>query len=461
MRRFTPLLLSFFAFAACDCDDTTTVDADTPEEDTGPVCQGMGGTCSVEADCCEGPCEENVCTMGSCAADGVTCEADADCCSESCEAGVCGTRPMCSDVGEVCVAGSDCCSGACEGDVCVPPASCGTTGDTCTMAGQCCSGFCSNEAGTACAGGSCNCAPPPACTGTGMACTLDAECCNGLCDDPDGDGAGTCANIGACLSAGEPCGTEGFNGSCCSTVCLDTGDGPRCQFLGGCRVQNELCSSDGECCSGSCEQSGTTADGRPITRCANDGSCQPVGEVCGGSGATSNCCPNGDKNTGCEPTGSGFRRCLGGDGACTLPTFECETTEECCKDAYPDIECQPPTDERAGGSDLCCLDDGLECAFGDVCCSGVCALDGTGTLRCGSMCVSDGGSCTTDADCCGCGCVDDGAGGQVCTSDAELCDPCAGPKLGEICDRDGEACCNGPAVVCNPAGEFPTCILAE
>ena len=210
MRRFTPLLLSFFAFAACDCDDTTTVDADTPEEDTGPVCQGMGGTCSVEADCCEGPCEENVCTMGSCAADGVTCEADADCCSESCEAGVCGTRPMCSDVGEVCVAGSDCCSGAWEGDGCVPPASCGTTGDTCTMAGQCCSGFCSNEAGTACAGGSC---------GVGAAC-VDGECVPG-CADGETHCSGQCVDVGF---DGEHCGGCGKNcepgGACVDGSCL-------------------------------------------------------------------------------------------------------------------------------------------------------------------------------------------------------------------------------------------------
>src|SRR5690606_31971210 len=116
----------------------------------------------------------------------------------------------------------------------------------------------------------------------GDPCDNDQACCNGLCDRPDGAASGTCASLGACTTAGEPCGTEGLSGSCCSTVCLSVGDDevPRCQFLGGCRVQDDLCSTDGECCSGECAVDGVTLDGREIRRCANAGSCLPAGEVC-------------------------------------------------------------------------------------------------------------------------------------------------------------------------------------
>ena len=125
-------------------------------------------------------------------------------------------------------------------------------------------------------------------------------------------------------------------------------------------------------------------------------------------------------------------------------------------ETFPAIMCQPgPT-----GGNICCLSDGEECAFGDVCCSGVCTPAADGVLRCGSMCIPDGSACTTDADCCGCGCVSDGAGGQVCTSDASLCDPCTGPDLGELCDPAGEPCCNAPTVICPTGIEFPTCQVA-
>jgi len=261
--------------------------------------------------------------------------------------------------------------------------------------------------------------------------------------------------LGSCGSAGEPCGTPGFNGSCCSTVCLD-GDGEgiaRCQHLGGCRVQDDLCRFDAECCSGSCVANGLTLDGREIKRCANADSCLPPGEVCGGQGSSSNCCPNGGGDTGCEPTGGGFRRCFGGAPGCTLPSQGCTTTADCCTD-IPNIMCQPST---VTGGNACCLADGETCAFGDLCCGGICSPSGNsadppGTLRCGSTCKADGQACTADSDCCHC-C---GANGQ-CTSQ---CGSCTGPQLGQLCDPQGPACCNSPTVTCQGV-EFPTCQLAS
>ena len=462
-RLSWPLLLSVLVFAGCDCGDDssdgpddTMLDGDVSD---GNSCVGRGGACANESDCCEGPCEGGLCTTGSCAADGVTCGVAGDCCSGACGAGnVCVPRtPQCAANGQACGGSGDCCSGNCDGAVCAPGAGCSNTGAVCAASTDCCSGNCANEAGTPCTGGSCNCAPPPACAAESEACSSDGECCNGLCDRPGG-GDGTCADIGACLPAGEPCGTEGLSGSCCSTVCLNTdGTEPRCQFLGGCRVQDELCESNGECCSSVCEVRSMTMDGRPIKRCANADSCLPPGEVCGDGGASSNCCPNGGGDTGCEPTGAGFRRCLGGDGNCTLPGRPCENTEQCCMETFPNIMCQP----GVSGANVCCLADGESCAFGDVCCGGICVPDpADGVLRCGAMCVPDGGACTTAADCCGCGCVSDGAGNQVCTSDPAQCENCAGPQLGQSCDVAGEPCCNAPAVMCNDAVEFSTCILA-
>ncbi len=462
MRRVFPLLVGFLVFGGCDCgdDDVMDMDGDVPMGDGSPgddlgTCVGRGGDCSADTDCCEGPCTAGVCEMG-CGALGIDCAAGTDCCSGVCEANVC-APDACVDLGGSCATNSNCCTGFCDAGSCAMPPDCDATGAACSD--NCCSGRCADEGGTGCSPGDagCLCAPPAECRASGETCSMDSECCNRLCDDPDGDGDGTCANPGQCLPAGEPCGTEGYNGSCCSTVCLDTtGTGARCQFLGGCRVQDELCSTDSECCSGECRESGTTADGRPINRCANVISCLPVGEVCGGMGGSSNCCPDGGGREGCFETGTGFSRCLGGDGSCVPPSMECtDDPENCCTDAYPTIDCRPATDERADATRVyCCLNDGEECAFGDVCCGGVCAPDGDGVLRCGATCVDDGGACTVDSDCCGCGCVD-----GACTSDEALCDPCTGPQLGELCTPDGEPCCNSPTVTCS-GGEFPTCTIA-
>lgn len=131
-------------------------------------------------------------------------------------------------------------------------------------------------------------------------------------------------------------------------------------------------------------------------------------------------------------------------------------TSECCVDTYPDITCAP----GVGGSTRCCLPDGHECSFADVCCGGVCVPDSMGVLRCGATCVPDGGACTAPADCCGCACVPDGMGGSRCSSDPADCGACTAGDLGDPCTTNSD-CCNTPPVVCNnaPGVEFPTCIL--
>jgi hypothetical protein len=394
----------------------------------------LGCACTVGTDCCSGNCDSGKCVPMGCKAQGLDCTADGECCTLFCSNLKCAIRtPPCSGTGSPCATGDNCCSGNCA-----------------TQAGSAC-----GDGGTGCV-----CGTSSGCKAAGEACTTDPMCCNGICDNPDG-GAGSCAVLTGCKSAGEPCGTEGYNGSCCSTVCLDTGSGtPHCVFLGGCRVQDELCKTDGECCSKKCSQQGTTLDGTPIKRCANASSCLPAGEVCGGQGASSNCCPNGGGDTGCEPTGGGFRRCFGGENTtCTLPGQVCVNETECCNDPYPNLVCMPRTGTTM--PTVCCLADGQLCAFGDVCCSGVCTPAMDGMLRCGAMsCVMSGGNCTTDGDCCaGNCCRDNGAGVLQCTTSCGTA--CTLGQLGDPCTADAD-CCNSPPngpVQCVGSVEFRACGL--
>ena len=447
-----------------DVDGGDEIDAEVPD---GATCTIAGLACASDIDCCTGlQCADvggtNVCTGTACGNDGDPCTIGADCCSLGCSGGTCSAGTACAPIGESCAGNGDCCSFTCTGGTCAdnPASSCEPVGEACAARTECCSDRCAAPDGEPCAAGTdCRCAGAAACRSAGDLCTNDAQCCIGMCDRPGGAEVGVCAASGSCGVAGQPCGTEGFSGSCCSTACLDVlGTGTAtCQPLGGCRVQDEPCRGDGDCCSGVCEAAGTTADGRPILRCANADSCIPAGEVCGGAGATSNCCPNGGGDTGCEPATTGVSRCLGGDGTCTLPGRECTMTSDCCTDAYPEIMCAP----GRTGANVCCLADGAECDFGDTCCGGICAPDASGVLRCGATCVPDAMPCTAAADCCGCACVPDGTGSMVCSSDPEVCSPCTGAQLGESCLTDTD-CCNNPAVICNEetALEFASCVLA-
>jgi hypothetical protein len=194
---------------------------------------------------------------------------------------------------------------------------------------------------------------------------------------------------------GQAC-SDGTN--CCSRLCVPTSTGGHiCQVAQGCRVVGDICSKDTDCCGGPVGGPGAgnvtcvldTGTMPPIGRCRNPLSCNPEGDVCGGTGtgqvnARQDCCNCAPpKFNCCKPDGNGVHRCYGTPAGSTM-----------CKDGYTGVA-------------PCCIQPGQQCTFASECCGGVpCVPDAMGTLRClmttpgGPMCVAAGGVCTSASDCC-------------------------------------------------------------
>jgi hypothetical protein len=364
------------------------------------------------------PCSGPLCDLGFCSSEGASCTLDADCCSLNCDGGICGAAAgACKVQGASCGSDGDCCSLACATTCGASGGDCGPIGESCSTGNSCCSGFCAGSDGAGCASGGigCRCAPALECRAQGELCAADADCCNSYCDRPGDATVGLCTkNVATCETAGEPCSPTGSNGSCCSGQCVDaSGIGAgTCGRLGGCLPASEICANGLECCSGSCEQSATTDDGRPIMRCAASVTCLLPGDTCA-LGGVINCCPPGGGDIGCTTSSSGASRCVGGTAGCVLPGAACTDTSECCTETYANVQCQA----GSGGSDVCCLSAGQSCALGDVCCSGVCAPNAEGQLVCAAGCLAAAASCTTNADCCSGSCRDQGEEGLRCAAE--------------------------------------------
>jgi len=456
---------------ALSCTDDNLACADSAECCSGlcqgdvcyrpPTCTAIGDNCADSSECCAGSLcrlpqssSQMICMVGLCKDEGETCAIDSDCCTLNCQPDMtCGPASgACSVVGDGCSVDGDCCSNNCGGTSCAgASANCDPIGEACTSHNSCCSDFCANTMGGSCGSSDtgCRCLQVTDCRAEGELCTSDLDCCNQYCDRPGGPATvGNCASLGACTVVGEPCGNAGISSACCSNACVDDGSGvATCTYLGGCLPINEICSDANQCCSGVCEQNGTTSDGRPVMRCGSSGNCLDPGEVCF-TAASANCCPSGGGQTGCEPANSGVHRCFGGTVGCVLPGDECTDTSDCCTDSF-NVQCLPgPADVN-----ICCVPDGGDCAFGDVCCSGVCAPDSNGNLVCNPGCVASGDACTTDADCCT-GCCDlDTNGNLVCNPD---CGGCTDGQLGEPCGPTAP-CCSG--LSCVGPTEFKSCQL--
>jgi hypothetical protein len=370
--------------------DLTGADLSGGGNDLSATCGAVGDKCANGGTCCSGYCDPMalVCIPppNVCGAQGATCMSPTDCCSLTCTMGKCGTA--CIQNGTACAGNGDCCSGNCANLMCAPVVmgGCTTDGNKCATKTDCCSQNCVNNVCVTAGGG---------CQVLGDVCFKGSDCCSGNCNIPNGLPAGTCTSInnGGCALDGEVC--PGCS-TCCSRVCAVTiTGGSVCQPAGGCRLQDDLCYKDADCCGAP----GSNLPGDGLVTCAivqgsnppvgfcshptGGGVCDPEGDVCGikppqacGGNAREDCCDCiPPKYNCCKLDKSGVPRCYGG-------------STQMCPNGYTGVA-------------PCCIMAGQQCTFSSECCNGApCVPDNMGVLRCGSMCQMSGQTCTANSDCC-------------------------------------------------------------
>jgi hypothetical protein len=267
---------------------------------------------------------------------------------------------------------------------------------------------------------------------------------------------------GSCTQDGNPC--DGPT-NCCTRLCVDLGSGTKvCQPAAGCRMTGDYCDRTQACCGGSPDALHTATNpygvfcdtaGRDPTpprndsstkddfRCTNGTSCNPPGNICGGSGAVNasqNCCDG--KKAVCKPDSNGIYRCFGGcpnNDCSTCPTGYDPSDPACC------IPAAQPGQET--GANVC--------QFSDQCCGGApCVPDASGVLHCTavSTCTPQGGACSGagDLSCCApSSCLSDGAGGFRCGVPSGSCAP-----VDATCAGDADCCSN----LCRDTGTGPKCV---
>ena len=332
------------ADATVDATADATVDAAVdagqdvvqPPVDSGPTCTAAGNACSASAQCCSGSCVSNQCAPAICKTDtpAQACTSNAECCSGKC--GATGTGPTCVALGG---------GGGCR-----------VAGNTCTVNGDCCSGQCN--------GGTC--VNASFCQQTGDVCSADFQCCGGNCVKQGADALGRCQQVGnaPCSPAGTVCTGQGCDNKCCSLSCgpYGTSGVNVCQPPSGCKPQDELCATSGDCCGGPGQLTGQAANGtpNPPLQCV-----VPAGETLGT----------------CQGT-----QCLRPGAVCKAPTGACGgTSNNCCESLLPDGGLTP-NGTCNSNPELCCSRD----ALGIPRCRGV-------NFLCTDAGVPAGSTCTTSA----------------------------------------------------------------
>jgi hypothetical protein len=117
------------------------------------------------------------------------------------------------------------------------------------------------------------------CKVEGRECATDGDCCSGKCTNK------ACDPGIECLPDNDPCATPE---QCCSHVCAPDSQGVlRCNP--GCIAEQGGCTSDADCCSGSCNSAGVCGPG--IVDCI------PLGGACAGSGECRDGTCDPDANT--------------------------------------------------------------------------------------------------------------------------------------------------------------------
>jgi hypothetical protein len=302
------------------------------------------------------------------------------CCTLYCDpmALTCSAAGQCTQTGGGCMYNAQCCSNQCTAGTCQGSGGCSTLGESCS---NCCSGTC--------LGG--RCFFYNYCRAGGDLCAQNSDCCDGVCDPS----THRCDSQTQCVLTNEPC--TGLR-SCCDTLCVaDNFGSSYCYPMCGCRAVNDVCTSDKQCCTGSCG----APDSLGLKRCNKMGpltggaNCLADGDVCGGLGASQNCC-NGGKSS-CRKTSDGVSRCFPtGGGACFAAGVACSLCDQCCSHL-----CLPNAGSTTGfscgsmciplGSGTCTVD--TDCCAGAVCQGGICVTSG-------ETCIGLGGPCMQTSDCC-------------------------------------------------------------
>jgi hypothetical protein len=209
---------------------------------------------------------------GACAGAGAPCSSRADCCSGLCE-------PVDGTATRACLA------------TCLPP------GAACQRADDCCSFGC--NAGV-CGG--------PECLQEGSNCTANSQCCSNLCDPAQGNKC-SLDPAASCRPTGEDC-NSGGGSPCCGTC---NGASQRCDpGSGPCRPLGTVCTTQADCCHGSCMDDGTGRTVCTSPLLADGVSCQAGFECVSGS------CVSNPPVCGAEAA------------ACTVTGAACTSGAQCC-----------------------------------------------------------------------------------------------------------------------------------
>jgi hypothetical protein len=331
-------------------------------------CAGDGEACSAAADCCSLGCDGTSCVADACAIAGTPCTDPSECCSNACSPGGLCAAAGCRTAGDACDADGACCSNRCGDDGrCLAGGRCRSGGEVCTDDADCCTADCT--------AGRCAVVTPLV---AGESCINSMECRSGACAD-DGTGFLSCQYLGGCRPYGELC---RHHEDCCNYVdapdsACEWFDGTEtlgvCGNPGGCAPAGEVCAIDGdrsgynECCPGAgpegnanCQLS-TVA---PVWRCnAGHANCTQLGQTCT---TDAECCSGSCIDTDDD----GDLEC--GEFVCLGDGEACSTPEQCCNGV-----CVPEPVTNILRCGATCVALGGACTRGADCCDGNCRTDGT------------------------------------------------------------------------------------
>ena len=372
-----------------------------------------------------------------------TCTSSTQCCTRFCAlpsdggAGNCAVDPTSQLLppGSPCTFGPQCTTGSCVNGTCSSTV-CEANGLSCANSTDCCSQNCVPQPG---GGGKCQTLAANDAGTTGTGCTTNSQCASSYCKN------GVCANPSFCVQNNDICST---NTECCGGLCVKAagntvgvcGSTPATGF-GGCNPAGTLCGSgvdggaadggtacDQNCCSHSCGPYLSTAH-----VCEPPGGCKPTGEICKDD---KDCCGASPEksNVKCDKsrTTNQFGRCNNGN-SCTPAGGTCKVggALSC---SLPNNCCEPHTLLADGGvgplePSSYCNNDPAKCCRQDVLGIPRCLFVATDC----SQPVPNGTACASAADCCGKPCVGGKCGttcvgtGGACTSTSDCCPglPCA------------------------------------